>query len=386
MDNQGYRLLPSGDCDTMQSERVLLHRAIAFSQNGITIGRASGGEFPLIYANPAFYSLSGYSPEDILGNDCRLLQRAVTDQPGLEILRAAMAKGQETTVLLRNFRKDGTQFWNELSVSPVLDDSGCLTHYVGIQHDVTQREEDARAIAALNLALTQRGEELELANTSLRSFSASASHDLRAPLAAIQGFCTALQTSMATPDSKSAHYLARIEANAQRMDQLIEALLELARSTAKKICLERCDLSAIAQQVVDLMRVSCPTYTAQVDIAPGLAANCDPVLVHSVLVNLIGNAMKYSSKNPAAQVHVGREEGGTGAARFFVRDNGAGFDMQAAGTLFGTFQRFHAEFEFPGTGVGLATVRSIVTRHGGAVSAESAPGQGAAFYFTLEAP
>jgi signal transduction histidine kinase len=123
-----------------------------------------------------------------------------------------------------------------------------------------------------------------------------------------------------------------------------------------------------------------------VHIEPGLLARGDPSLVHSVLENLVGNALKYSSRTPGATVHFGREPGDAGKARFFVRDNGAGFDMSKASTLFGAFQRFHSESEFPGTGVGLATVHRIVTRHGGVVSAESAPGKGAVFYFTLGAP
>ncbi|MEO8021360.1 ATP-binding protein [Polaromonas sp.] len=378
--------LKTADVDE-PSERVLLHRAIAASRNGITIGRIETGKIPLIYANAAFYRLTGYTPDDIIGNDCRLLQGGMTDQPGLPPLRAALAKGVEATVLLRNFRKDGTEFWNELTMSPVLNDSGTPTHYVGIQQDVTKRENDARAIDALNQSLTQRGEDLELANESLRSFSFSASHDLRAPLASIKGFCATLRKSIDVPDgSQPAHYMARIEANAERMEQLIEALLELARSTAGELTVRACDLSRMAQEVVDSSRATAPGQDAQVHIEPGLCAEGDPALLHSVLQNLIGNALKYSSKTPGATVWFGREEDAGGKPRFFVRDNGAGFDMANAATLFGTFQRFHSEQEFPGTGVGLATVRRIVTRHGGVISAESAPGKGAVFYFTLGVP
>ncbi|CAM3567785.1 sensor histidine kinase [Polaromonas hydrogenivorans] len=375
------------ESEKKHSERVLLHRAIASSQNGITIGQASDGEFPLVYANPAFYRLTGYEPDDVIGKDCRFLQRGLTTQPGLQTLRTAIANGVESTVLLHNFRKDGTGFWNELTVSPVLNDSGTLTHYVGIQYDVTGRENDARAIAALNQSLTQRSEELELTNASLRSFSASASHDLRAPLSSIKGFCAMLRKSADLPQgSRSAHYMARIEANANRMEQLIEAMLELAQSTSSMLNMRSCDLSVMAQEVVDAIRTASPELETQVHIEPGLVARGDPSLVHSVLQNLLGNALKYSSRTPGATVHFGREPGDAGKARFFVRDNGAGFDMKNASTLFGAFQRFHSESEFPGTGVGLATVHRIVTRHGGVVSAESEPGKGAVFYFTLGAP
>ncbi|MDI1236653.1 MAG: PAS domain-containing protein [Polaromonas sp.] len=375
------------DHESEQTGRLLLHRAIASSQNGITIGRVDKGQIPLIYANPAFYRLTGYGPEDVIGKDCRLLQGNQTEQPGLKTLRAALAQGADATVLLRNFRKDGSEFLNELTVSPVLGDAGVLTHYVGIQHDVTERENDARAIAALNLSLARRGEELQLANESLRSFSSSASHDLRAPLTSIKGFCAALRKSVDLPaDSRAEHFMNRIEVNAQRMEQLIEALMELARSTASELSVVPCDLSQMAREVVEALRSASPALEVEVHIAADLSAEGDPALLRSVLQNLLGNALKYSSKTPGATVHFGCEPGPSGEPRFFVRDNGAGFDMAGAGTLFGTFQRFHAEHEFPGTGVGLATVRRIVTRHGGMVSAESAPGKGAVFYFTLGTP
>ncbi|MBA3594930.1 MAG: PAS domain-containing protein [Polaromonas sp.] len=368
-------------------EPLLLQRAIASSHNGITIGRVDKGQIPLIYANPAFYRLTGYGPEDVIGKDCRLLQGTQTEQAGLTTLRAALRQGTQATVLLRNYRKDGSEFLNELTVSPVLNDSGALTHYVGVQNDVTARENAARAIAALNLSLAQRGEALQLANESLRSFSSSASHDLRAPLASIKGFCAALRKSVDAPgDSRAEHFMTRIEVNAQRMEQLIEALMELARSTASELSTAPCDLSQMAREVVEALRSASPALEVAVQIEPDLSAEGDPALLRSVLQNLLGNALKYSSKTPDAKVHFGREPGACGEPRFFVRDNGAGFDMAGAGTLFGTFQRFHAEAEFPGTGVGLATVRRIVTRHGGVVSAESAPGQGAVFYFTLGTP
>ena len=385
MNDHRTRLKTAGESE--QSEHLLLHRAIASSRNGITIGRVSEGQIPLIYANAAFYRLTGYAPDDIMGKDCRLLQGALTDQPGLQTLRAALAQGTEATVLLRNYRKDGSEFWNELTISPVLSDSGALTHYIGIQQDVTRRENDARAIAALNEAIVRRSEELELANESLRSFSSSASHDLRAPLASIKGFCAALRKSIDVPDdSQPAHYMTRIEANTDRMEQLIEALLALAKSTASELRIDSCDLSQMAQEVVDASRAASPGLKAQVHIEPGLMARGDAALLHSVLQNLIGNALKYSSRTPGATVWFGRSDNATGEAGFFMRDNGVGFDMASAGTLFGTFQRFHSEQEFPGTGVGLATVRHIITRHGGHISAESVPGQGATFYFTLGAP
>jgi signal transduction histidine kinase len=169
------------------------------------------------------------------------------------------------------------------------------------------------------------------------------------------------------------------------MAQLLEALLELAQSTASELNVSKCNLSTMARDVVDASVAASPELSAKVHIEPDLVVLGDPSLLYSVLQNLLGNALKYSSKTPNATVHFGRETSDTGEARFFVQDNGAGFDMKNAVNLFGAFQRFHSETEFPGTGVGLATVRLIVTKHGGVVSAESAPGEGAVFYFTLPA-
>ena len=373
--------------ESAEIERLLLHRAIAASVDGVTIGRASGAQFPLIYANASFYQMTGYEPGEVMGNDCRFLQGALRDQPGLETLRSALKEGAAATVLLRNFRKDGSWFWNELSVSPVLDEHGQLTHYVGIQHDVTERETRKLAMAELNKTLAERSIALELSNDSLRSFSSSASHDLRAPLASIKGFCAALRKSIgASQPTRSEHYMARIEANADRMGNLIEALLELAKSTTGELKVQTCDLSQMAQEIVSVEMLSSPGREVQVNIEPKLVAQGDPTLLRSVLQNLIGNALKYSSKTPGATVSFGREASESDEPRFFVRDNGAGFDMKYADKLFGAFQRLHSESDFPGTGVGLATVRRVITRHGGVVTAESEPGHGATFFFTIGVP
>jgi len=377
----------NAEAEIEHPQLALLHRAISSTHSGVTIARVSGGQRLLIYANSAFYRLTGFAADEVIGNDCRFLQGELTQQPGLQTLRTALAQQVEATVLLRNYRKDGSEFWNELTVSPVLDESGILTHYVGIQHDVTQRETDAQAIAKLNLELSRKSEDLALANEALRSFASSASHDLRVPLSSIKGFCSLLRKTIAAEqNSRADHYMARIEANANRMELLIKAMLKLAYATSSPLSFISCDLSLMAREVVDASQIASPELNAEVHIEPGLLAFGDPSLLQSVLQNLIGNALKYSSKTPGATVHFGRETDSEAEPRFFVRDNGAGFDMKSATTLFGAFQRFHSESDYAGTGVGLATVRRIVTRHGGVVSAESTPGAGAVFYFTIGTP
>jgi light-regulated signal transduction histidine kinase (bacteriophytochrome) len=219
------------------------------------------------------------------------------------------------------------------------------------------------------------------ANQELEAFSYSVSHDLRAPLAAIGGFSKALAEKLgSSADEKAHHYLARIQAGALRMEQLIEALLGLSRFTRAPLDLVPVDLSLLAQESVEALQAQHPTRCVQVAIEKGLGAVGDHRLLRALMDNLVGNAWKFTSQAPAARIDVGRD---TAHRAFFVRDNGVGFDIAQADKLFSAFQRFHAEREFPGTGIGLAIVRRIVARHGGRVWAESSPGAGTTLYFTL---
>lgn len=223
--------------------------------------------------------------------------------------------------------------------------------------------------------------QLEVLNKELESFSYSVSHDLRAPLRAIDGYSlTLLEEHSDKLGAEGRHALDRIRAGCQRMGQLIDDLLSLSHISRAQLGLERIDLTALVKSLV----VELPPQgrTAEFQIAEGVEARADARLVRIVLENLIGNAWKYTSKTPKPVIEFGSvvEDG---KLAYFVRDNGAGFDMAYVDKLFGVFQRLHREDEFPGTGVGLATVQRIVSRHGGKVWAKGAVGQGAAFYFTL---
>jgi len=181
------------------------------------------------------------------------------------------------------------------------------------------------------------------------------------------------------------HYLARIRAGAVQMGELIDALLALAQVSRTSLRRESVDLSALAETVLNAYREREPGRAAQLAIQPGLVVQGDPGLLRQVLDNLLGNAWKYSSKQPQTHIIFRRESGPDGVAVYTVRDHGAGFDMAYSDKLFGVFQRLHTASEFEGTGIGLATVHKIITRHSGRIWAESAPGQGATFYFTLGA-
>ena len=215
------------------------------------------------------------------------------------------------------------------------------------------------------------------------SLAYSVSHDLRAPIRVVEGFTRIVKEDYGSALDRVANdHLDRVLGAAARMNQMIDAMLTLARLSTQPLARQPVDLSQLAGFVVDELRRAAPERRVEVDVDPGLRANGDPTLLRLVLENLLGNAWKYTGQRPQARIVLARERH-DGRPVFVVRDNGAGFDMRSAERLFGLFQRLHSASDFPGTGVGLASVRRIVQRHGGQIWADGEPGRGAAFYFTL---
>src|SRR5437016_11446974 len=238
-------------------------------------------------------------------------------------------------------------------------------------------------VAERTKELERRAVELQAANSELDAFAYSVSHDLRAPLRSIDGFSQVLLEDYgAQLDEGGRDSLQRVRAASQRMATLIDDLLKLARVTRAEMRTERVDLSGMAGDMATELHRSTPERQVDVTIAQGLEARGDVRLLRVVLENLLRNSWKYTAKQPRPRVEFASVEG-NGERAFMIRDNGAGFDMQYADKLFGVFQRLHSAAEFEGTGVGLATVRRIVTRHGGRIWAEGAVDRGATFYFTL---
>ena len=229
-----------------------------------------------------------------------------------------------------------------------------------------------------------RSRELAAANKELEAFCYSVSHDLRAPLRGIDGFSRTLLEDYEgkTLDAQGSHYLRRVRANTKRMAELIDDLLALSRLTRADLVRSRVDVTTMARTIAAELAARDPARQVAFQVEDGLAVDADPHLLAIVFENLLGNAWKFTGRNPGARVEVGRRSV-DGEEALFVRDNGAGFDMQYADKLFGVFSRLHAASEFEGTGIGLATVQRVVQRHGGWIRAESAPGEGATFYFTL---
>jgi PAS domain S-box-containing protein len=237
----------------------------------------------------------------------------------------------------------------------------------------------------LEQRVAERTRELQLSIRELEAFSYSVSHDLRNPLGAVGMFGQMLAAHLGdTADEQARLYLARIEQGVRGMESLIDDLLTLAQVARAQLVMAPVDLTALCREVIEGLRLADPQRKVDVSLEDGLQCTGDAGLLRQMLVNLLGNAWKFTSRTPQARIRIGREPGATGpAAAFFVQDNGAGFDMKFAGRLFLPFERLHGDHDFPGTGIGLATVQRIVARHGGRIWAEAVPEQGATFHVEI---
>jgi light-regulated signal transduction histidine kinase (bacteriophytochrome) len=275
-----------------------------------------------------------------------------------------------------------------VTLSPILDNRGEITGVSKIAHDITARKKAENEIRQLNLELEERVRlrtaDLEAANKELEAFSYSVSHDLRAPLRAVDGFSQALLEDYGTglPD-EGVHYLQTIRKGAQRMGILIDDLLSFARLSRAPLSKQRVDTTKLVRDVID--ELSSEKEGRRIDLRVHDLSPChaDPALLKQVWMNLLSNALKYTRKKDRALIEVGSHSE-NGENLYFVRDNGTGFDMRYADKLFGVFQRLHRNDEFEGTGVGLAIVQRVVHRHGGRVWAESILDHGATFHFSLK--
>jgi PAS domain S-box-containing protein len=334
-------------------------------------------QFRITRFNRAFERLTGLRASEVLGRQLDILFPEDSRAESLDHIAEAVAGERWETVEIPILRQDGTVrtvLWNSATLYGADGKTAVATIAQG--QDITERKQ-------ADEQLKQRTLELEAANKELESFSYSVSHDLRAPLRSMDGFSQALLEDYSDKlDDEGRDYLKRIQDSASNMAQLIDDMLELSRLTRVSMRRESVNLSELAESITAELKKAQPKRHVEVSIAPGLVAYGDAKLLRVVLENLLDNAWKFTAKIPQARI-----EGGItkhdGREAYFVRDNGAGFDMAYADKLFVPFQRLHRITEFPGTGIGLATVKRLIHRHGGEVWAEGEVGKGATFYFTL---
>lgn len=351
--------------------------AIVNSSDDAIIGKTPDGA--ITTWNPAAERMYGYTAEEIIGQPITVLcppDRVAEIQEILGKIRDGQRVPYHETT---RRRKNGTIFPVSVTVSPVWDHQHGLVGASSIARDISERY---RVQAELRL----RTADLECAYQDLETFSYSVSHDLRAPLRALDGLSNALLEDCGHSLSEAGlGYTKRIRAAAGQMTSLIEDLLNLARVSRAEIHPQKLDLGAEVARISKELQHQEPDRHVRFVIQQPAWAAADLTLIRTVLQNLMDNAWKFTSGRDDATIEFGMTPDGTSCNRFYLRDNGAGFDPAYAGKLFKPFERLHSAAQFPGTGVGLASVRQIVERHGGRVWAEGALGAGATFYFTLPA-
>ena len=348
----------------------------------------------LRFWNKGAERLLGWRSEEVLGKTMRY-KMYCEPEAILAATQRLQASQEPWAGELERFAKDGSRVVVDARWSMLHDEYGQPNGMLDISTDIRERkrahEEILQLNASLEVRVNQRTAELAQANEQLEAFSYSVSHDLRSPLSAIAGFSNLLEKSLAKSAApgdpqteRQHHFLRRISSGVAQMGELIDGMLLLAQVSRATVREESVDLSAMALELLAGYEVREPARVTRFEVTPGLQARGDPRLVRQVLDNLLGNAWKFTRAKDVAEISVGRAPASAGAEPVYVvSDNGAGFDMAHAEKLFGAFQRLHSAAEFGGTGIGLATVQRIVARHGGRVWAESAPGEGARFYFTL---
>ena len=368
----------------LRQQGALLDSVVRSSQDAIFVRDLEGA---YLFRNASAEAVLGTAdaPPAAGSAEAAQAQPAGGDQAAHDAL--VIASGRPETFEEHVTADDGSERVLLTVRGPLYDDAGEPYGVYGVARDITERkraeDEIRRLNAELETRVAERTEELEETNRELESFAYSVSHDLRAPLRAIDGFSQVLVEDYSEVlDDQGHERLGRIRAAAQRMAELIDDLLRLSRTSRGELHRAWVDLSSMAHEIAAELSAAEPSRSVEYTVADGLRAFGDPDLLHVVLVNLLSNAQKFTSRRPTAHIEVGSAEV-DGRTAFYVRDDGAGFDVSRSDELFVAFGRLHQEADFPGTGIGLATVQRIVHRHHGRVWAESAEGEGATFWFTI---
>ncbi|UPT69257.1 MAG: ATP-binding protein [Sphingobacteriales bacterium JAD_PAG50586_3] len=329
----------------------------------------------MIHVNDNKLAISQYTREEMVGQNTSMVNSGYHSKEFMAEMWDTIKAGKIWKGEFRNKRKDGTLYWVNTTIIPFIDEEGKPYQFMGIKTDITENKEH-------EFELSERAKEIESINKELESFSYSISHDLRAPLRAVDGYALMLEEDFGpTLGTEGNRLIGVIRHNAQHMGQLIDDLLNFSRLGRKEVKKARVNMQELTESILREIQVG-KDFKAEVEIKPLDTAMADQSLLYNVMSNLMSNAVKYSSKVERPKVIISSEKKDNEVI-FSVKDNGAGFDMEYANKLFGVFQRLHTSDEFEGTGVGLATVQRIIHKHGGHVWAESKIDQGATFYFSL---
>lgn len=369
----------------LMASEAQYRRLFESAQDGILIVDAETGQIRDV--NPFLLDLLGFSREEYLGKklwEVAAFQDSEASKSAfLELQQRGYIRYDNIPLHAKNGSSVAVEF-----VSNIYD----VGHQKVIQcniRDITERRRAESEIQQLNVDLEhrvqQRTAQVEALNRELETFNYSVSHDLRAPLRRIDGFVTGLERACGDGlNATGKEMILAIRASTEHMTSLIQALLKLAILGRSELKCQQTDLSSLARIIATELQEGNPSRRVEFIIPEGLVASGDPVLLRIVMDNLIGNAWKFTSLVDFARIEFGVTYPAGKPAEYFVRDNGGGFDMRYANKLFGAFQRLHLEDEFPGTGIGLATVQRIIHRHGGHIRAESSVGQGATFFFDFD--
>ncbi len=369
--------------DALRESESRYRRIVETANEGIW---AIDQRFVTTFVNRRMAEMLGYQVAQMVGQPITnfMFER---DIPAHEDRMAERQRGMSGFYEQRFRCSDGSERWMVVSAAPLTDQDGQFAGSFAMVTDITDRKRAEENVRALNAELEdrvrQRTAELETANKELEAFSYSVSHDLIAPLRGIDGFSRSVLEKYADKlDDQGRDWLNRIRAAAQRMAQLIDDLLKLSRLARSELRRSQVDLSAMVESIGRELAASEPERNVEFIVAPGVLVEADPDLIRIAMDNLLRNAWKFTSKHPAARIEFGTQMGNDSMV-YFIRDDGAGFDQAYAGRLFGAFQRLHGVREFDGTGIGLAIVHRIITRHKGRVWAQGEVEKGATFYFTL---
>jgi PAS domain S-box-containing protein len=372
------------DIRRKEAELRKLTQAIEHSPVAVIVTDA---EARIEYVNPRFSEVTGFAVAEVLGRKPSLLQSGQTLPETYREMWQTILSGKVWRGELLNRKKNGELFWENAQISPIRDEAGKITHFVAVKEDITAKKHAEQELMMLNIELERRvadrTRQLESANSELRTFNHSVSHDLRTPLRAINGFAQAIEEEgAACLKGELRDYLRRIQAAAVRMGELIDDLLALGRIGQIEVDVVAVNLSGIAHEILDRLAAAEPDRRVESVVVEGIVVKGDPRLLRIALECLLGNAWKFTADRDPARITFGYAMR-DGHSVLAVSDNGAGFNMDYADKLFRPFQRLHAADKYPGKGIGLAKVKRVIDLHGGHIRAEGKVGKGATFCFEL---